>query len=61
MTLFLGLKLKAGIYCNKNTIPFDSRSPWDPGGIRVGAPVLTTRGMKEKEMSEVAGFMHSAH
>ncbi len=50
----------AGIYCNKNTIPYDSRSPWDPSGIRIGTPTLTTRGMKEKEMKIVADFMHRA-
>ena len=50
----------AGIYCNKNTIPFDARSPFDPSEIRIGTPVLTTRGMKEKEMKEVAEFIHSA-
>ncbi|MFH0954586.1 MAG: serine hydroxymethyltransferase [Candidatus Micrarchaeota archaeon] len=48
---------KAGMYCNKNTIPFDPRSPWDPSGIRIGTPTLTTRGMKEAEMKEVAKFM----
>jgi len=50
----------AGIYCNKNTIPFDSRSPWDPSGIRIGTPVLTTRGMKESEMKEVSSFIVKA-
>lgn len=48
---------KAGMYCNKNTIPFDTRSPWDPSGIRIGTPTLTTRGMKEQEMKEVGKFI----
>ena len=51
---------KAGMYCNKNTIPYDTRSPWDPSGIRIGTPVLTTRGMKESDMKVVAEFMHTA-
>jgi len=50
---------QAGIYCNKNTVPFDSRKPWDPSGIRIGTPVMTTRGMKESEMKEVASIMNS--
>lgn len=46
-----------GIYCNKNTVPFDPRKPWDPSGIRIGTPVLTTRGMKEDDMKEIARFI----
>ena len=49
-----------GIIANRNTIPYDTRSPFDPSGIRLGTPALTTRGMKEKEMKLVAGFIHEA-
>ncbi len=48
---------RSGIIVNRNTIPYDQRSPFDPSGIRIGTPALTSRGMKEKEMKEVAGFM----
>lgn len=49
---------KAGIIVNKNTIPYDPRPPYDPSGIRLGTPALTTRGMKEKEMKKTAFWIN---
>jgi glycine hydroxymethyltransferase len=42
--------VKAHITLNKNMVPFDSRSPFQTSGIRVGTPAITTRGLKESEM-----------
>jgi len=48
---------EAGICCNKNMIPFDVRSPFDPSGIRLGTPAVTTRGMKEPEMEKIGAWI----
>jgi glycine hydroxymethyltransferase len=50
----------AGITANKNVIPYDKRGPIITSGVRVGTPVLTTRGMGEKEMHLVAELIHDA-
>ncbi len=48
---------KAGITANKNTVPFDTRSPFVASGIRIGTPAVTTRGMKEDDMKAIADFI----
>lgn len=50
----------AGITVNKNTVPFDPRPPFSPSGIRMGTPALTTRGLKETEMDQVAEWIDRA-
>jgi glycine/serine hydroxymethyltransferase len=48
---------EAGITCNKNTIPFETRSPFQASGIRLGTPAVTTRGMKETDMAAIADMI----
>jgi len=51
---------KAGIIANKNTVPFETRSPFITSGVRLGTPACTTRGMKEKEMELIADYIEIA-
>ena len=51
---------KAGITANKNTIPFDPEKPFVTSGLRIGTPAITTRGMKEEHMAQVAAFIDEA-
>jgi glycine hydroxymethyltransferase len=48
---------RAGITANYNSIPFDKRKPFDPSGLRLGTPAVTSRGMGPEEMKCLAGFM----
>ncbi|QSR88508.1 serine hydroxymethyltransferase [Methylacidiphilum caldifontis] len=51
---------RVGITVNKNTLPFDTIPPYQGGGIRIGSPAVTTRGMKENEMFDIASWIHQA-
>jgi glycine hydroxymethyltransferase len=51
---------KAGMELNFNSVPFDQRKPFDPSGIRLGTPAITTRGLTEEHMPSLAGWMDEA-
>jgi len=47
----------AHLYVNRNVIPYDKRSKWETSGIRIGTPAITSKGLKEKEMKQIAFFI----
>jgi glycine hydroxymethyltransferase len=51
---------RAGIETNYNTVPFDQRKPFDPSGLRIGTPAITTRGLREEHMAPLAAWMDDA-
>jgi glycine hydroxymethyltransferase len=51
---------RAGIETNYNTVPYDPRKPFDPSGLRLGTPALTTRGLTEAQMPQVAAWISAA-
>src|SRR5262249_57298583 len=50
----------AGLETNYNTVPFDPRKPFDPSGVRIGTPAITTRGLREEHMPQIAAWMDEA-
>jgi len=51
---------RAGLETNYNTVPFDPRKPFDPSGIRLGTPAITTRGLREEHMQQIAAWIDEA-